>query len=493
MNQRKLFLIFAVIVFLLLENLLFLYNRSQFPRPILGIKVPKKFDSKNALKLSFGAKEYRITKNDVAATIDYQKTLDQLASKGRNGNVIQNIITQNAALLGLVNIPLQTHLSKELLLIKVLSIADEINKEPQPPMPDFTGNIANTLPAKKGVKVDTKKLSQIIMQNIFTPPVSSIPIPTIPISKSFNLSNLEAIRKQAIDLTSKPIQLVSAGVSFTLTPNDLRSLATVKEIADPKNPNQNILTFSINTHKLNQKLDSFSEQLEKATNAEFNEYYIRALIYSQFFSNTRTLASVPTIPLSQTNVLGTQTKNGQKIVYLTFDDGPNLIYQPMLLDILKAKGVHATFYFVGSNSQLYKTVTQRTIAEGHVVGNHTLTHPLLPKLPPRKILDEIKSTEDILNSFLAPNKITLFRPPFGGVNSTVYQYAKDLGLKTEFWSVDPRDWTEPATTDLIHRAVDTVKNGDVILLHSNHFSTVKALPAIIDTLQQRGFQFEIQS
>lgn len=501
--------IYFVIILFLLENLLFLMNHN-INHPILGMKlngllvsnltqkdvinlIKDKFEPRNPLLFKYANKNFEVKREDVGADIDYQGSIDQLFGDGRNSNVFTNIITQNAALLGLHTNQVKNHVSKELLLIKVLSIEDEINQEPQPPMPDFTGDISHIIPAKSGIKVDTARLSSIILNTIFKPPATIITIPTIRITKSYNnVSNLDQLRKQATDYISRPIVLIGNGIYLTLTSSDLRSLLTVIEKINPSHPKETILALSLDSKKLNQKLDSFAKQLETDTKAEFNEYYVRSLIYNQFYSNTRKLAVIPTNPIEQTRVLGATTTSEPKTVYLTFDDGPNMVYQPMLLDILKAKGVHATFYFVGANSQLYKTVTQRTINEGHVIGDHTLTHALLSKLPPQKIFGEIKSAKDILNSFLAPKKITLFRPPYGGTNTFVWQDAKDMGLKTAFWSVDPRDWTEPSTGELVKRVVDNIKDGDLVLLHSNHFATVKALPAIIDQLSRKGFQFAVQ-
>ncbi len=315
--------------------------------------------------------------------------------------------------------------------------------------------------------------------------------------KKYDSYDLDKIRKQAVVYISEPLAITSGGLVFVLSPKDLQSLLTVLEQPDPINPRKTVIALALDRTKLNHKLYGYATKVESITHAEFNDHDARAAIYSQFYTNTRRLVDVPTGPLLHNQVLAANTSistpSAEKVVYLTFDDGPNIIYHPLVLDILKEKGVRATFYLVGSNSKLYPSTTKRTVDEGHVVGDHSLTHAYLAKLLPNQIYDEIKTTQDILNGFLDLNKkITLFRPPYGGTNAVVEKDATNLGLKQELWTVDPKDWSDPSTDELVNRVVNNVSNGSVVLLHSNHFSTVKALPIIIDKLRAKGYQFKLQ-
>ncbi len=510
MKNFRIYLFIALALLFLLEDSVLLYNRLHQDKTIVGLKlnginvsalsksqtatvVKNKLDTETPLNLSYDGKIFAVRKKDIEAQIDYQQTLDQLVAEGRTGNIVQNFIVQNGSLLGLDNKKIVSRVSKPLLLLKVLDIANQINKPPQPPTPDFSGNWANTIPQKNGVKTVTSKLSQIILTNIFAPPLKPISVPTQAVVKTYSATDLEKIRKQAAEYISQPISITSGGVIFTLSPQELKSLLTLSEQTDQTNPKKTTLTLTIDDQKLNQKLDSFAAKVESVTNAEFDDHDARVAIYAQFYTNTRRLTEIPTGQKLNRQVLGASTtSNTGKSIYITIDDGPNIVYHPMLLDILKDKGVKATFYFVGSNSKLYTSTTNRTIHEGHAIGDHSLTHAFLPKLLPNQIFDEIKSTKDILNSFLGDRKITLFRPPYGGTNPVVAKYAADLGMRSEFWTVDPRDWSDPSTDELVNRVVNNAQDGSVVLLHSNHFSTVKALPTIIDKLKQKGFEFKVQ-
>ncbi len=509
-GKKFLIALAGIIIFLLLENILFIYNANNKSRAIFGQRlngarvselsdgqITKLIDDKltkdSPLRLQYKDKTFMVSQADVGARIDYKKVLKDLHKVGRGENTIQNILTQNKALFGLSNTTLIGKISQSLLLIKVLSIADDINADPKPPMPDFEMSSKTVIPQKNGVKVNTANLTRIIADNIFSPPFFAPNIPTKEITRKFPNYDMEAIRKQAGESTHEPISITSGGVILRLTSKDLVSLLTVTEQPNPKDPKKTIMTLALDRQKLTQKLYPYAVEVEKATNAEFNDHDSRVAIYSQFYTGTRRLIEVSTGSNFPPKVLGVANQTGEKIAYLTFDDGPNIIYHPMLLDILRNKNVKATFYLVGSNSKLYESTTKRTVNEGHIIGDHTLTHSYLAKLLPQQIYDEIKNTEDILNRFLeSAKKITLFRPPYGGTNPAVEKVALSLGLKQKLWTVDPKDWSDPSTEELVNRVIENTQPGSVILLHSNHFSTVKALPIIIDKLKELGFQFRVQ-
>lgn len=514
-KKRWLFILAVLLgVVFLLEDALLLYNRMNASRPIVGQMfngvryslakeramgyIYQQYDLVPPLKLQYVKKTITIRKTDIGAKVDYGATINALYDTGRNGNLFQNILIQNKALFGLSNVKLVAKVSKPLLVIKVLEIEKDINKAPQPQMPDFSGDWNKTLPQKDGVKVLSSQLSEILVNRIFSPSATPITIPTQLIGKKYDAYDISEFRKQAVSAINEPISITSAGLVFTLSPTDLKSMLTVMEQPDPQNPKKTIMVLTLDRVKLSQKLEPFATQVENRTHGEFNDdNSASTAIYGQFYSNTRRLVDVPAGSALPPTVLGASTTastSGEKTVYLTFDDGPNIIYHPLILDILKEKEVKATFYLVGSNSQLYPSTTKRTISEGHVIGDHSLTHPNLVRLLPNQIMDELKGTKTILEGFLGGDKkITLFRPPFGSTNNTVQNDANLLSLKQELWTVDPKDWSEPSTTELVNRVVNNVQNGSVVLLHSNHFATIKALPIIIDKLKAQGYVFRVQS
>lgn len=184
-------------------------------------------------------------------------------------------------------------------------------------------------------------------------------------------------------------------------------------------------------------------------------------------------------------------------IALTFDDGPNEPYTSEILDILKKYNVKATFFLLGKNVERYPDTARRIVEEGHAVGNHTYDHPYLFIQSRSHIQNEIKKAEQCI--FKATNKKThLFRSPYGADNSWVYHAAKEMGYVTIEWSITGHNGGKEISPDRIVMSVlGKVKNGAIILFHdgdrlikgADRSHIVKALPSIIESLQQRGYQF----
>jgi peptidoglycan/xylan/chitin deacetylase (PgdA/CDA1 family) len=208
---------------------------------------------------------------------------------------------------------------------------------------------------------------------------------------------------------------------------------------------------------------------------------------------TPTQAPSPT-PTQAPGVLGYPLYGGnihRPEIALTFDDGPNPPYTSQILTILHTYGVKATFFVIGTNAATYPNLVQQEYQDGHVVGNHTWTHPDLTQLTVFQVRDQLQRTSEEMRAITGVSP-SIFRPPGGNFNETVQSVAASLGLSTIVWDVDPRDWSQPGVDVIIQRVLATVHNGSIILLHDgggDRSETVAALPTIITTLEQRGFQF----
>ncbi len=189
---------------------------------------------------------------------------------------------------------------------------------------------------------------------------------------------------------------------------------------------------------------------------------------------------------------------------LTFDDGPDPDWTPKILDILKEKGVHASFFIIGNNAQAYPDLVQRVLAEGHDVGNHTFTHPNLGEMPEALVTLEINATQRLFEA-LTGRSMRLFRAPyFGDAEPTTadeivpIQIAQSMGYTTVGLHVDPDDWQRPPADVIVQRAIEQVSDpnpdirGHVILLHDSggdRSQTIEALPKLIDALRAKGYEF----
>lgn len=178
-------------------------------------------------------------------------------------------------------------------------------------------------------------------------------------------------------------------------------------------------------------------------------------------------------------------------VALTFDDGPNPVYTPQVLAILKKYHVKATFFDIGRLVKAYPELTREEVTDGHIVGNHSWTHPDLSTLTPNAIKAQLQQTSDKIEQVTGVRP-TFMRPPYGNISPRVLTVINDLALTIVFWSDEARDWTLPGSSLIVARVLNLDSNGAIILLHDgggNRMQTVMALPSIIEQLHARGYTF----
>lgn len=155
---------------------------------------------------------------------------------------------------------------------------------------------------------------------------------------------------------------------------------------------------------------------------------------------------------------------------LTFDDGPNDAATPKLLDVLARHGVRATFFIIGSFARQRPEIVRRVASEGHLIGNHTMSHPKLALEPARKVRQELADCTAVLED-LTGSPIRYFRPPFGSRRPIVLQLARELGLIPVTWNVTCHDWEPIGNEGILRRLLAGVARnhargrGSNILLH----------------------------
>lgn len=178
-------------------------------------------------------------------------------------------------------------------------------------------------------------------------------------------------------------------------------------------------------------------------------------------------------------------KKNQKIVALTFDDGPNPATTNQALDTLSKYGIKATFFVLGKNVSGNEEILKRMKADGHVIGNHSWSHPVLSKLSLDEAKKQITDTEDELTKVLGSSS-KLMRPPYGAITDDI---RNSLDLSFIMWNVDSLDWKSKNEASILTEIQRQVRNGSIILMHDIHAETVNALPKIIDYLKEQGYHF----
>ncbi len=189
-----------------------------------------------------------------------------------------------------------------------------------------------------------------------------------------------------------------------------------------------------------------------------------------------------------------------KTIALTFDDGPDAIYTPKVLDILAAKGVKATFFVVGSAAALNADLLGRIYREGHDIGNHTFTHLNSAEASSELLKFELNGTQRLLESSIGI-RTKLFRPPFARDlepqtvdGAQALTLAASMGYVTIGMNIDPKDWARFRAEDIVEKTLEGARKGEgnVVLLHDAggvRTATVQALPHIIDRLAAEGYRF----
>lgn len=182
-----------------------------------------------------------------------------------------------------------------------------------------------------------------------------------------------------------------------------------------------------------------------------------------------------------------------RTMLLTFDDGPHPEYTPKILDTLAKYEVRATFFVCGEMADYNRDLLTRMADEGHVVGNHTWSHPLLTKLTRRRIRSEMERTSEVVEQAYgeAPR---WFRAPYGAWNRAAFQLGSELGMEPLAWTVDTLDWTTPGTGTIVDRVEEGAAPGVVVLSHDaggDRSQSVRALRRYLPELLDSGYHLTV--
>jgi peptidoglycan/xylan/chitin deacetylase (PgdA/CDA1 family) len=183
-------------------------------------------------------------------------------------------------------------------------------------------------------------------------------------------------------------------------------------------------------------------------------------------------------------------------VALTFDDGPNDPYTPQLLDILGRHQVKATFFMLGQFVHARPDLARMVAEAGHVIGNHTFSHPNLIFASANRVKKEIEDCQGALSDAVG-RRSSLFRPPFGGRRPASLRMARSLGLQSIMWNVTSWDWKAPSPEYIEQKVAARLRGGSVILLHDgghermgiDRSKTVIATDRLIARCKAEGYAF----
>lgn len=198
-----------------------------------------------------------------------------------------------------------------------------------------------------------------------------------------------------------------------------------------------------------------------------------------------------------------------KTVLLSFDDGPHPVHTPRILATLAEHKIKSLFFQLGHKLAEPKAVKDgqeipsalgrnqallmQMVEAGHAIGNHSYSHPLMPKLSLSKINEEIASTQELLELAVpaGPARSGMFRAPYGALNEEVMAAIEQHHLRLVLWNVDSMDWADPSAESIVRRVVKELDHAGrgIVLMHDIHEVTAEALPLLIQSLKERGYRF----
>lgn len=179
----------------------------------------------------------------------------------------------------------------------------------------------------------------------------------------------------------------------------------------------------------------------------------------------------------------------KKMVALTFDDGPDRINTPQIIAALKQQNVRGTFFFIGQKVQQNPDIVKSAYDNGNVIGSHGFYHHELTKENATELRQDLLKSSEAIRTAIGRSP-ALLRPPYGDTDKKVINAAKEQQYKIIIWSIDTLDWSQKEQGNIQKNVFDNVRNGDIILMHSDDdkTETAKAVPAIIKELKSRGFE-----
>ncbi|NUU63513.1 polysaccharide deacetylase family protein [Paenibacillus agri] len=189
-----------------------------------------------------------------------------------------------------------------------------------------------------------------------------------------------------------------------------------------------------------------------------------------------------------------EVHTSQKVIALTFDDGPDPAETELILDLLQQYNAKSTFFAIGKRIAAYPDIARRVVAEGHELANHTYNHVYFKRpISEKQVHEELDLTEKEIIK-VSGKRSNLFRPPGGMYDETLINVSNQMGLKPILWSwhQDTRDWNRPGVYAISNKVIRNAHNGDIVLFHDHvhgKSQTRQALKIILPELEKQGYRF----
>lgn len=183
-----------------------------------------------------------------------------------------------------------------------------------------------------------------------------------------------------------------------------------------------------------------------------------------------------------------RNENSKKGLLLTFDDGPDPVNTPLLIDILEKNNVKAIFFMTGVQMEKYPDIVKMISEKGHLIGNHTFDHSnFFPFYSRKRIVSELEKSASLIEK-ITGKRTVYFRPPFGVTNPSIASAVKKMDMITIGWSVRSFDTFFKEKEKILSSVIKKVKGGDIVLFHDTVKGTVEMLDEFIAYCKSEGFE-----
>jgi len=186
-----------------------------------------------------------------------------------------------------------------------------------------------------------------------------------------------------------------------------------------------------------------------------------------------------------------EVHTSQRIVAITFDDGPNPLYTPQILEIFSEAKAKATFFMIGEQMKDHPEIVKQVAEGGHEIGNHTFSHPKLSQLSIDDCLTEIEQTEKLVEE-LVGSKPVVFRPPYLDYNQDTVSILRQKGYPMiGALNLEAQDWEQPGVEHILQKSRDVVKSGGILIFHDGYgdrSQTIEAVRMLVSELTSQNYQ-----
>jgi peptidoglycan/xylan/chitin deacetylase (PgdA/CDA1 family) len=236
-----------------------------------------------------------------------------------------------------------------------------------------------------------------------------------------------------------------------------------------------------NTSHLSSNATYSSNTSSKDDDSSFNN-----LLSSNVTSENSCLSSniLPSVSSQITSTVNSNIVEIDKNIALTFDDGPNKIITPQILNVLKENNCNATFFVLGNLVKNNRNIIEEIYNSGNEIGNHGLNHTSFYKLSINEIKNQIDNTNEYIYN-VTKEYPTFIRPPYGCINQDI---KNNINCPVALWSIDSKDWSNISKETIINNVLNNVKDGDVLLFHDTKNKTLETIKELIPLLKNKGFQ-----